>query len=151
MQGIYTIRSRITGATEFSATNPIVNFDEFSVQLGTGLNLPPSFTARIIGWAYNSQGAAHNALLTLRPPSNVVPNADDQIVLQTMTAQNNFTQACGPDGIVVPREFGIAASNQQPPTSTILTAATYRVFFSTTGKVDAGTFFLWYRIAEESQ
>lgn len=152
MQGVITIRSRITGAAQFDpTTGPIVTFAEWFGGGTTPTALAPSYTARIMGWAYNSQGAAHNASLLLRPPANVVPNADDQIVLQTMTNQNSFTNMCGPDGIVVPRQFGIAASNQQPPTTQLLTGEFYQVFFSTTNKAADGTFFLWYRIAEESQ
>lgn len=142
--GLYTIRSRITAATEFSATNPIVSFIEFEA-----LNsLPPSYTARIVTYGYNSQGAAHTVLLTLRPPANVAPNADDQIVLESQSAVNSFTSACGPSGIVVPRQYGISSTNLQPPTTLLATAETYRVFFSTTGKANAGTFFLSYRIAD---
>jgi hypothetical protein len=110
--------------------------------------LAPSITARILGFSYNSLGAAHDVRLTLRGPSNVVPNLDDEIILRSESGINNFAEVCGPDGLVVPREFGIAASNQQPPTSPITTAGTYRVFFSTTNKADAGTFILWYRIDE---
>jgi hypothetical protein len=146
MQGLYTIRSRVTGATQFDATNPIVTFIEFQTA-GSNLNtLPPEYTARIVGYAYNSHGAAHDVSLLLRPPANTVPNADDQIVLEQLTGINSFTNMCGPDGLVVPRQYGIAASNQQPPTTQITTAETYRVFFSTTNKANDATFFLWYRI-----
>lgn len=152
MAGVYLIRSRITGATQFDGVAPIVTFNEFLGGTGTQFPaLPPSMTARILGYSYASLGAAHTIRLSLRSPLNVVPNLDDEIILRSQSDVNTFAEVCGPDGLVVPRNFGISASNQQPPVSTITSQATFQVFFTTTGKADAGTFMLWYRIADENQ
>lgn len=155
MQGIYTIASRLTGAVQFDPTNPIVTFLEFAQAGGApnaNLNvLPPSMSARIVGYAYTSLGDPHAVRLTLRPTYNVIPNLDQEIILRNEASVSTFGSMCGPDGIVVPRNFGIAAVDQQPPVATITTAETFRVFLSTTGKTDAATFFLWYRIVGEDQ
>lgn len=152
MQGIYTIRSRITGATEFNGVAPIVTFGEFNNNaLSNTLTLPPSYTARIVGYSYATIGAAHAVRLSLRSPLNIVPNLDDEVILRSEADVTTFATTCGPGGFVVPRVVGIFSQNQQPPVGGGTTGQSFQVFFQTTGKTDDATFMLWYRIAEEQQ
>lgn len=131
------VRSTVLGATQFSAAAAIVTFTEM-----TDVNaMSPNMAARIMGYSYNSQGAANDARLVLAP--SVAAAADQQIVLENLTSINNFTSACGPGGIVVPRTFGVI--NGSP---FIGSDNTYVVLFSTTGKAGDGTFTLWYAIGD---
>ncbi len=152
MQGIYTVRSRLTGATQFDGVAPIVTFGEFNGNsMNNTLILPPSYTARIVGYSYAALGDAHTVRLSLRSPLNIVPNLDDEIILRSEADVTTFATTCGPGGFVVPRVVGIFASNQQPPISPATSGQSFQVFFTTTGKTSDATFMLWYRIAEEQQ
>jgi len=138
---VFRVQVRLGGATQFSAATPIVTFQE-----GTGINgqLAPDQAARIMGYAYNSQGAAHTVRLVLAAAAG--GNADEEIILEAPSAAvNSFTQLCGPDGLVVPRRFGIE-SVAQPPVGTVTSAQTFVALFSTVGKAAAATFSLWYKV-----
>lgn len=130
------VRSTVLGAGQFSAAAAIVSFTEM-----TDINaMSPNMSARIMGYSYNSQGAANDAVLVMAPSAAAA--ADQQIVLENLTGINNFTSACGPGGIVVPRVFGVVNG------SSFTSGATYVVLFSTTGKAGDGTFTLWYAIGD---
>lgn len=144
--GIRTIKVRIAGAAQFVDTSPIAVFapvDDF----------PVNYTARIIGYAYNSAGSAHDVRLVLTP-QNVVTGSDEDIILESRSGGsrrvNSFTSACGPEGIVVPRRYG-TESTAQPivvPGDEVTSGETYFAFFSTNGKTDDGTFYLWYHVEQ---
>lgn len=124
--------STVAGAGQFSAAAAIVTFIE-----QTNVNLLPSHVgARIMGYSYNSLGAAHDATLTLASAAGVAVNL--QINLEVQTGINSFSEICGPDGIVVPRD-GNGSGN------------TFVVLFSTVGKANDGTFQLWYTIGNIDQ
>ena len=145
MAGLFTVRVRVAGATQFVSTSPIVTFNEFTDLNGTS----QSTTARIHGYAYNSAGAAHNVRLVLTPPA-AATGADEDIILEAPSSTiNSFSNLCGPGGIIVPRQYGIVA-NAQPPAGNVITGETYQLFFSTTGKADAGTLYVWYSVEEFS-
>ena len=106
--------------------------------------MPPNYAAHIMGYAYNSEGAAHTVRLVMAP--GVAGNADEEILLEAPTSTlSSFTNLCGSDGIIVPRIFGLN-DVAQPPAVTTTVGTTYQVLFSTTDKDGAATFSLWYKI-----
>ena len=147
MSGLTTIKVEIAGANEFLSSSPIVTFTEVLNNLN---DLPPSVNPRIVGYSYNSAGAAHNVRLVLTPPGSTTGGAED-IPLEIQAGAdtvNSFGNFCGPEGIVVPRRYGLESTSQPPavPGDAVTSGETYQVFFSTNGKADDGTFYLWYQI-----
>ncbi len=146
MAGVFTIAVRLaTAADQFDPANgPVVTFNEY-----TNLNAaPPSTTARLIGYAYNSGATpTPTIVVTLRRPGGA--NADEFILLENRTGTSgniaSFTTICGPDGQVVPRQFGIFGT-AIPPVGPVMTGETYQLFVSTTGKNSAATFTAWYSV-----
>ena len=147
--GLITIKVRLLAAAQFVSTSPIVTFRE--VSLGP---FPVNYAARIIGYSYNSAGNAQDVRLVLTPRT-VATGGDQDIILEERTGVpnrvNSFTEACGPEGIVVPRRYGLEAVAQPPVTADAVTVGEiYDVFFSTFFKTGDGTFTLWYQIEQLS-
>jgi len=147
MAGLYTVKLSIAGATQFVSTSPVCTFNEFVALNG----MPTDVNARIVGYSYTTTGAAHDLRVVLTPPTFATGGAAD-IILENRLAANSeevseVTQICGPDGLVVPRRYGIEAT-AQPFTiaSAVSAATTYQLFVSTAAKAAAGTFYIWYRI-----
>lgn len=148
MAGLITVKIEIPTVTQYVATSPVVTFREV-IDINAH---PPSVTARIIGYSYNVGGAANDARLVLTPAGSATGTDEDIILENRLTANseavNSFTDACGPQGRVVPRRYGIEATAQPPalPADGVTSAETYQVFFSTLLKDANGTFYLWYVI-----
>ena len=141
--GLVNIRVRVD-AGDFSSNDPIVTFQEVVSDFNSQ---PPDITARIVGYSYNSDGREHDVRLVLTPPGQ--PTGTDQdIPIRIESGINSFTSLCGPDGIVVPRRYGLSSDAQPPatPGDAVVSGETYQVYFSTQNKIDAGTFYLWYQI-----
>lgn len=147
MMGPWTISSEITSTTQFSDTNPIVDFTEF-----VGLNdLAPSVTARILSYSYNSEGAAHDIELYLRPQNETDPQFEvllEQRLAADSTEANSFTKICGPGGLIVPRIYGIQSSDAQPPSGDTTDGRTFRLHLRTANKADDAVFTCTYVLAE---
>jgi hypothetical protein len=147
MMGPWTISSEITSTTQFSDSSPIVSFAEF-----VGINdLPPSSTARIVSYSYNSEGAAHDIELYLAPITETDPQFEillEQRLAADSTEANSFTKICGPKGLVVPRIYGIVSSDNQPPSGLDTDGRSYRLFLRTANKADVAVFTCTYVIAE---
>jgi len=85
----------------------------------------------LIGYSYNSQGAAHTQRLYLTPTG--VTDANFQIELFNNlagTAGNSFANLCGRNGVVVPR--------YTPP------SVPFELRLTTVGKTDDGSITVWY-------
>ncbi len=144
MAGLITLKSTVTGATQFSNASPFCTFREVFTQLNSE---PPNVVARIVSYGYNSTGAAHTVRLVLTPPA-AATGGDEDIILEAPTSTvNSFSNLCGPDGIVVPRQYGFSGTDEQPLTTQIVSAETYQLFFSTVGKAAQGTLYVTYKIA----
>ena len=147
--GLINIKVRIAGAVDFVATSPIVTFRE--VSLGP---FPVNYTARIVGYSYNSIGNAQDVRLVMTPRATAT-GGDQDIILESKVGVpnrvNSFAEVCGPGGIVVPRRYGLEATAQPPVTADLVTVGEiYEVFFSTLNKSNDGTFYLWYQIEQLS-
>ncbi len=85
----------------------------------------------LLGYSYNSQGAAHTQRLYLTPTGVTDVNFQVELYNNTGgTAGNSFMQMCGRDGIIVPR--------LTPP------SVPFELRLTTTGKTDDGTITVWY-------
>lgn len=112
-----------TGSNQFSG--------EVTDFLGTFSEIPSQSSVIILGYAYNSQGSAHDVNLYLAESASA--DADEQIVLEERTGINSFTNACGKGGtIVVPKDSP--------------TGASYVLLLDTTGKDGDATFQVWYTV-----
>lgn len=148
MAGIITVETRIaTAGTQFTTGSPVVNFAEYTL-----INqASASFTARIIGYAYNSGATVTpTVVVTLRRPGGA--NADQFIVLENRTGDTgnvtNFTTICGSKGLVVPKQFGVFGT-VIPPVGNLTTGESYQLFVSTTGKNSAASFICWFSVDED--
>lgn len=144
MAGQVAIKVTIAGVTQFVSTSPIATFSEL-----TGINTsPPSAVARIMGYSYNAGAGAAHAVRLVMTPSNATTGGDEDIILEDRASVTSVGNFCGPSGIVVPRRYGLEATAQPPasPADTIISAETYQLFFSTTGKAADATFYVWYQI-----
>jgi len=134
----------LTGATQFAVTTAVATFLEQTVITTLGSTIAP----RIIGYSYNSLGAA--ATVTLRLSPDTASGVNLQVDLETPTAAlNSFTQVCGRGGIIVPRQFGLtndglADQTLDVPLGTPNNAAPLVLLFTTAGKDNTGTFRVWY-------
>lgn len=144
--GLFTVEVRIaTAGTQFSIASPVVTFAEYSDINTRG----PGTHARLVGYYYNAGGGAvHDVTVFLNRPG--AANSDQRVLLDERLASNNeavnsLTNVCGPDGIVVPKQFGIY-STVQPPVGAVQTGETYQLFVLTAGKNSAATFGAWYSI-----
>lgn len=90
----------------------------------------PNTQMMLLGVFYNSLGVAHTYTLFWATAAGVAVNLTGVITSNVGgTTGNNFIEACGRDGIVVPR----AAP-----------AAPYTLRMTTTGKTGDGTVTVWY-------
>ena len=145
--GLFTVAVRLPGVTQFSGATPVVTFQEYS-----NLNAQaPNVTAKLVGYSYNAGGTpVHDATLTLRRPGGA--NADEFILLEERLAANSgavnsFSELCGEDGTVVPRQFGLFAAAQPPVIGDLVsTGETYQLFLVTAAKNGSATFTAWYSI-----
>lgn len=134
----------LAGATQFSAATAVATF----LENNTVTTLGPNFAPRILGYSYNSLGAAATVTLRLSPATGSAVNL--QIDLETPAAAvNSFTNICGAGGVIVPRQFGLQNSATQALDTALGTpnvAAPLVLLFTTTGKTGAGTFRVWWDI-----
>ncbi len=132
----------ITGATQFDPATPVATFLE-----QTDITLEgPGILPRILGYSYNSIGAAQTITLNLAPAAGVAVNL--QISLEAPTATvNSFTNLCGNGGLVVPRQFGRTNNASQAidtARGAINNTAPMVLLFQTTSKDNTGTFRVWW-------
>ena len=134
----------LTAATQFVVTTPAATFLEQTVITTLGSTIAP----RILGYSYNSLGAAATVTLRLSPGTASAVNL--QIDLETpATAVNSFTEICGRGGFIVPREYGFTNAGAADPTLNVAlgtpnNAAPLLLLFATAGKDNTATFRVWY-------
>jgi hypothetical protein len=132
----------LTGATQFAAATPVATFLE-QVSVTT---LGPTVYPRILGYSYNSLGAAATVTLRLSPAPASALNL--QVDLETpTTVVNSVSTSFGKSGIIVPRLYGRTNSASQA-IDTVLgapnNAAPLVLLFVTVGKDNTGTFRVWW-------
>ena len=141
---MYQLRKTLTGATDFDNSFAVATFTELSFVTA----MDPTMAPRILGYAYNSVGAAHTVALNLM--DTLASGLSGQIPLRVPTTTvNSFTYLCGTGGPVVPRAFGLQnnGTNGQDytlPLGAPDNAAPMVLVFTTTGKADVATFRVWY-------
>ena len=84
-----------------------------------------NITAGILGYSYDSTGAAHTGTLVLRRPGGA---ATERAILENRTNITDFTQICSGEGLIVPRE----------PTQV------WELAFVTVGKANTATLTVWW-------
>lgn len=98
-------------------------------------NADQNIQAILIGVFYNSLGAAHQFSCFLATGAGVAANLTGIIFAATATATaNSAFNACGRDGIVIPRPTG--------------STSPYTLRMTTVGKTGDGTVTLWYTTGE---
>jgi hypothetical protein len=114
----------VAGAGQFTDTL-ITDF------LGEGaLPADTNVQVTLIGCFYNSLGAAHTYTLFLATGAGVAANLTGVITSNAGgTAGNNFTEICGKDGFIIPRNAP---------------AAPFTLRMTTVGKTGDGTVTFWY-------
>jgi hypothetical protein len=132
----------LTGATEFSAATAVATFlEQTSVT-----TLGPTVYPRILGYSYNSLGAAATVTLRLSPATGSAVNLQVDLEIPTTTV-NSISTSFGRSGIIVPRLYGRTNSATQA-IDTVLgapnNAAPLVMLFTTTGKTGNGTFRVWW-------
>jgi hypothetical protein len=138
----------LTGATQFGAATAVATFLE---QINI-LTASPTIAPRILGYSYNSLGAA--ATVTLRLSPTVASAVNLQVDLETPTAAvNSFTNVCGKGGVVVPRQFGLTNDGLADQTLDVAlglpnSALPLVLLFTTVGKDNTATFRVWWDYVE---
>ncbi len=143
---MYLNEITLTGATQFAATTAVATFLE-QTDITT---LGPSLVPRILGYSYNSLGAAQTVTLNLSPAVGSAANLQIQLEAPTTTV-NSFSEICGNGGTVVPRRFGRTNSVGQgldTALGTINNTAPLVLLFTTAAKDNTGTFRVWWDYIE---
>ena len=146
--GLFLVELQLDGATQFVSTSPVVTFNEYA-NINT---LGPSVTARLVGYWYNAGGGAvHDVTIFLARPGSA--DVDRRILLEERLAANSeavnsLSTTCGPDGFVVPKEYGLGYTAQPvaPGAVNLTSEDTFQLFIETANKATTATFGAYYSI-----